>query len=297
MSKRAEKKAAKAAAARQSAVENRVVDAGEWLAKEIGSLAPRLQDGIRSGAISMAGGLHTAAPYVQQGAARAKGTTSELRSRAAKSASKGAAKAAPQVAKLTAKVAPVGAAVKSTPQAARALKTANDGKNAVSERYSAAAAQLAQRFADVETPEQFDAVIARLTGDQKAVKNAQKSAAKVAKDYGKQQQKAQKSGGRGLLIMGLVITGLVAGAAAFKASRPVQDPWKTPASTSPRVSASPVDPSTTVAAGTGVKVDDAQAPSSAKDSAKSVVEDAKSTVHDIKDQVNGTPGDKPEGQA
>lgn len=293
MSKRAEKKAAKAAAARQSAIENRVVDAGDWLAKEIASLAPRLQDGIRSGAVSVAGGLHTAAPYVQQGAARAKGTTSELRSRAAK----GAAKAAPQVAKVTARVAPVGAAVKASPQAVRAMKTANDGKHAVSERYNAAAAQLAQRFADVETPEQLEALITRLTGDKKAVKNAQKSAARAAKDYGKQQRKAQKSGGRGLLILGLVITGLVAGAAAFKASRPVQDPWKTPASTSPRVSASPVDPSTTVAAGTGVKVDDAKAPSSAKDSAKSVVEDAKSTVHEIKDQVNGTAGEKPEGQA
>ena len=50
MSKRAEKKAAKAAAARQAAVENRVVDAGDWLAKEIGALVPRLQDGVRSGA-------------------------------------------------------------------------------------------------------------------------------------------------------------------------------------------------------------------------------------------------------
>ena len=79
MSKRAEKKAAKAAAARQAAVENRVVDAGDWLAKEIGALAPRLQDGVRSGAISLAGGIHTATPYVQQGAASAKGATDRAR--------------------------------------------------------------------------------------------------------------------------------------------------------------------------------------------------------------------------
>lgn len=287
MSKRAEKKAAKAAAARQSAVENRVVDAGDWLAKEIGSIAPRLQEGVRSGAISLAGGLHTAAPYVQQGAARAAGTTTELRNRAAV----GAAKASPQVAKVAAKVTPVGAAVKATPQAARALKAANDGKQAVSERYNAAAAQLAERFANAETPEQLDAAIARLTGDKKAVKNAQKAASKVAKDYAKQQRKAQRSGGRGLLILGLVVTGAVAGAAAFKASRPVQDPWKTPASTSPRVTASPVDSSTTVAAGTGVKVDDVQDKSSVQDvkqTAKSVTEDAKASVNEIKDQIKGT---------
>lgn len=293
MSKRAEKKAAKAAAARQAAVENRVVDAGDWLAKEIGALAPRLQDGVRSGAISLAGGIHTATPYVQQGAATAKGATSELRSRAAVQA----AKSAPQVAKVAAKVAPVGAAVKASPQAAKALKAANDGKLAVSERYNATAAQLAQRFADADTPEQFEAAVARLTGNKKAVKNAKKAAARMSKDYAKQQKKAQKGGGRGLLVLGLVVTGLVAGAAAFKASRPVQDPWKTPASTSPRVTASPVDKSTTVAAGQGVKVDDAKADSSVKDTAKSVTEDAKQTVNEIKDQINGTQGEKKDGQA
>lgn len=293
MSKRAEKKAAKAAAARQAAVENRVVDAGDWLAKEIGALAPRLQDGVRSGAISLAGGIHTATPYVQQGAATAKGATSELRSRAAVQA----AKSAPQVAKVAAKVAPVGAAVKASPQAAKALKAANDGKLAVSERYNATAAQLAQRFADADTPEQFEAAVARLTGNKKAVKNAKKAAARMSKDYAKQQKKAQKGGGRGLLVLGLVVTGLVAGAAAFKASRPVQDPWKTPASTSPRVTASPVDKSTTVAAGHGVKVDDAKADSSVKDTAKSVTEDAKQTVNEIKDQINGTQNEKKDGQA
>ncbi|GLU87576.1 hypothetical protein Kosp01_23220 [Kocuria sp. NBRC 114282] len=293
MSKRAEKKAAKAAAARQAAVENRVVDAGDWLAKEIGALAPRLQDGVRSGAISLAGGIHTATPYVQQGAASAKGATSGLRSRAAVQA----AKSAPQVAKVAAKVAPVGAAVKASPQAAKALKAANDGKLAVSERYNATAAQLAQRFADADTPEQFEAAVARLTGNKKAVKNAKKAAARMSKDYAKQQKKAQKGGGRGLLVLGLVVTGLVAGAAAFKASRPVQDPWKTPASTSPRVTASPVDKSTTVAAGHGVKVDDAKADSSVKGTAKSVTEDAKQTVNEIKDQINGTQNEKKDGQA
>ncbi len=316
MSKRAEKKAAKAAVARQAAVENRVVDAGDWLAKEIGALVPRLQDGVRSGAISLAGGIHTATPYVQQGAASAKGATSELRSRAAVQAAKSApqvakvaakvapvgaavkaAKSAPQVAKVAAKVAPVGAAVKASPQAAKALKAANDGKLAVSERYNATAAQLAQRFADADTPEQFEAAVARLTGNKKAVKNAKKAAARMSKDYAKQQKKAQKGGGRGLLVLGLVVTGLVAGAAAFKASRPVQDPWKTPASTSPRVTASPVDKSTTVAAGHGVKVDDAKADSSVKDTAKSVTEDAKQTVNEIKDQINGTQNEKKDGQA
>lgn len=284
MGKRAEKKAAKQAAARQEAIENRVVDAGDRIAREIGALADRLQEGTRSGAVSLAGGLHTASPYVQQGAAKAKGATTQLRN----SAAIGAAKASPKVAKLAAKVTPVGAVVKNSPKVVRAAKSAADGKQAVADRANGAAAQLAGRFANAQTPDQLDALIARLTGDDKAVQRAQKSAAKVAKDYERQQSSGK---GRGLLVLGLVVTGLVAGGAVFKASRPVQDPWKTPASNSPRVTASPVDRTTTVAAGQGVRVDDAQASTSVKDSAKAVTEDAKSTFQEIKDQISGTDGE------
>ena len=63
------------------------------------------------------------------------------------------------------------------------------------------------------------------------------------------------------------------------------------------MTASPVDKSTTVAAGQGVKVDDAKADSSVKDTAKSVTEDAKQTVNEIKDQINGTQNEKKDGQA
>lgn len=63
----------------------------------------------------------------------------------------------------------------------------------------------------------------------KALKSAQKAAAKTAKAYAKEQKKAAKKGGKGLLFLGLLVAGAVAGAAAFKASRPVEDPWKTPA--------------------------------------------------------------------
>ena len=107
------------------------------------------------------------------------------------------------------------------------------------------------------------------------------------------------------MILGLITAGAVAGVAAWRASRPVQDPWKTPATTSPRVSASPVNNSTTVAAGQGAKVDDVKDPTSsvndqgaasqaahrASDGAKSVAEDAKQTVNEVKEQIKGS---KPE---
>lgn len=271
-------KAQKKAKSQQNAVENRIVDAGDWIAKEIGSIAPALQKGAKSGAATLAGGVHNAGPYVQDGLGRAQDAAGKAR--------KGAA---PALAAVTAATDQAVSRVKNTDQAERATKVFNDGKDAASARYNAAAAQLAGKFANADTPEQLEAIIARLTGDKKAVAKAQKAAAKVAKDYAKQQKKAEKSG-KGWLIFGLVVAGLVAGGAAFKASRPVQDPWKTPASTSPRVTASPVDRNTTVAAGSGVQVDDAKETSSPVDAAKSVAEDAKHTAQDIKEQIQGQDG-------
>lgn len=268
-------KAQKKAKSQQNAVENRIVDAGDWIAKEIGAIAPALQKGAKSGAATLAGGVHNAGPYVQDGLGRAQDAAGKAR--------KGAA---PALAAVSAATDQAVSRVKNTDQAERASKAFHDGKDAASARYNAAAAQLAGKFANADTPEQLEAIVARLTGDKKAVAKAQKAAAKVAKDYAKQQKKAEKSG-KGWLIFGLVVAGAVAGAAAFKASRPVQDPWKTPASTSPRVTASPVDPNTTVAAGSGVKVDDAKEASSPVDAAKSVAEDAKHTAQDIKEQIQG----------
>lgn len=259
-------------AKQQSAVETRIVDAGDWIAKEIGTIAPALQKGAKSGAATLAGTVHNASPYVQ-------GATDKARKNAA-----------PALAKVSAATDQAVTRVKSTEQAERAAKVFQERKDGAAARYNAAAAQLADKFAHAQTPEQLEAIITRLTGDKKAVAKAQKAAAKVAKDYAKQQKKAQKSH-KGLLVLGLVVAGAVAGVAAFKASRPVQDPWKTPASTSSRVTASPVAPETTVAAGSGVKVDDAKEPSSPVKAAKSVAEDAKSTAADIKKQIQGTDGD------
>ncbi|MDO4253543.1 MAG: hypothetical protein Q4C81_00095 [Kocuria sp.] len=268
----------KKAKLQQNTVETRIVDAGDWVAKEIGVIAPALQKGARSGAATLAGGLHTASPYVQGGLGRAQGAADKARKNAA-----------PALAKVSAATDQAVSRVKSTDQAERAAKALQERKDAAAVRYNAAAAQLAGKFANAETPEQLDAIVTRLTGDKKAVAKAKKAAAQVAKDYAKQQKKAEKSG-KGWLVLGLVVTGAIAGVAAFKASRPVQDPWKTPASTAPKVTASPVAPNTTVAAGSGVKVDDTKEPASPVDAAKSVAEDAKSTAADIKKQIQGKDG-------
>ena len=201
------------------------------------------------------------------------------------------------------KAAAAGAAA-AAPLAAKAAKNTAKGRAAAQGKYDGAVAALAAKVADADTSDQFDALVTKLTGDKKTVKRIQKAARNSAKEYAKKQKKAQ-GGNKGLLILGLIAAGAVAGVAAWRASRPVQDPWKTPATTSPRVSASPVNNSTTVAAGQGAKVDDIKDPTApvndqgttsqaahrASDGAKSVAEDAKQTVNEVKEQIKGS---KPE---
>ncbi|MCD1144386.1 hypothetical protein LQU92_03900 [Kocuria sp. LUK] len=281
----------KQAAAAQKAAESKVLDAGKWASKEIGDLAPKLQHGIEAGAAALAGGVAAAGPRVQEGLGRAHDLSDSAKLKAAAVATPVAAKAARSAA----------------PVAAKAADRAAESRAAVQAKYAGAAALLAGKFAEADTPEQLEAIVARLTGDKKAVAHAKKAAAKVAKDYAKQQKKAEGSH-KGLLVLGLLVAGGVAGVAAWKASRPVEDPWKTPAATSPRVSASPVAPQTTVAAGTGVQVDDVKdattpagqsggtsaAAAEAKEGAQSIGEDAKTTIHEVKEQIQGK---KPEDEA
>lgn len=275
-------KSEKKAAGANKAAESKVLHAGKWASNEIGELAPKLQHGVEAGAAALAGGVATAGPKVQEGLGRAHDFSDSAKLKAA-------AVAAPVAAR---------AAKTAGPVAARAADRAAEGRAAVQAKYAGAAALLAGKFADADTPEQLEAIVAKLTGNKKAVANAKKAAAKVAKDYAKQQKRAQRSH-KGLLVLGLLAAGGVAGVAAWKASRPVEDPWKTPAATSPRVSASPVDQQSTAAAGTGVTVDDAQgasagqsggvseAASEVKDNAKAVGEDAKTTINEVKEQIQG----------
>ncbi|MCM3688482.1 hypothetical protein [Kocuria rosea] len=266
-------KSEKTTAAAQAAAESKVLDAGAWASKEIGELAPKLQHGIEAGAAALAGGVAAAGPRVQDSLGRAHEMSDSAKLKAAAAAA---------------------------PIAAKAVDRATESRAAMQAKYAGAAALLAGKFADADTPEQLEAIVTRLTGDKKAVANAKKAAARVAKDYAKQQKKAESSH-KGLLVLGLLVAGGAAGVAAWKASRPVEDPWKTPAATSPRVTASPVTQQSTVAAGTGVQVDDVEdattpagqpggvsgAASEVKDNAKSIGEDAKTTIHEVKEQIQG----------
>ena len=74
------------------------------------------------------------------------------------------------------------------------------------------------------------AAVEKLTGNKKALKKARKATAKTVRAAEKELARIERNGGKrprkGLAFLGLVVALGVAGAAAYNAARPVEDPWK-----------------------------------------------------------------------
>lgn len=81
-----------------------------------------------------------------------------------------------------------------------------------------------------EVDPRVERALIKATGDKKIVKKLRKQSEQYAKDASKALKKQQKSKARkkGLLVFGLVAAGVTAGVAAWRASQPVEDPWKKP---------------------------------------------------------------------
>ena len=74
--------------------------------------------------------------------------------------------------------------------------------------------------------------LVNLTGDKKAVKKLRKAAegyAAAAEKQLKKQAKKSGRGGKGWLVAGIVVAAGVAAVAVWQLTKPVEDPWKTPA--------------------------------------------------------------------
>ena len=107
-----------------------------------------------------------------------------------------------------------------------------------------AASVAAGRIHDAKVPAFVDTAVTKVTGDKKAVKRAQKAAEAAMKSASKELKKAQRAQGRkkGLLVFAALAAAATAGVAIWRASRPVEDPWKTPAPLTP---SKPVNPKPT----------------------------------------------------
>ena len=163
---------------------------------------------------------------------------------------------------------------------------------ALSYKLGEAADSASRSVAGATIPPSVASVVTRVTGDKKAARNAQKAfvaaGLQASKELKKRQQEQAKKG-KGWLIFGIIAAAMPAGVAAWRASKPVEDPWKTPApvtqstTTPPSTTTTPVTPTTattttatTTAAttGTGTSGPDLTAASEQAKAANKKVKDA-----------------------
>ena len=93
-----------------------------------------------------------------------------------------------------------------------------------------AAMAMAEKADDLHIPGHADMFAEKLTGKKKAMKKARKATSKTARKAQKELERIKRNGGKrprkGLALVGLVLALGIGGFAAYKAARPVKDPWK-----------------------------------------------------------------------
>ncbi len=160
---------------------------------------------------------------------------------------------------------------------------------ALSYKLGEAADSASRSVAGATIPPSVASMVTRVTGDKKAARNAQKAfvaaGLQASKELKKRQQEQAKKG-KGWLIVGIIAAAVTAGVAAWRASKPVEDPWKTPApvtqsATPPSTTTTPVTPTTATATtttatttGTGTSGPDLTAASEQAKAANKKVNDA-----------------------
>jgi hypothetical protein len=205
--------------------------ARDWAAPRVDAarvwVAPRIERGIE-----------TASPRIQQGV-----------NRAAQGLSDGIAVVTPRIQDSLDRVGPRitqlvdGTAPRIQGTLDRATPAINQARDrvvteyipAMSYRLGDAADSASRTLAAATIPAGVAGVVTKVTGDKKAVKKYQKAAVvaaqRAAKDLRRNQQ---RKGGKGWLIVGIIAAAVTAGIAIWRASQPVEDPWKTPAPVEPK---------------------------------------------------------------
>src|SRR5690625_563073 len=128
----------------------------------------------------------------------------------------------------------------------------DDAKADFTTRYVPAASAKLGGYADrtaklihrAEVDPRVERALVNATVDKKIVKKQRKSSEEAAKRASKELKKRQKAKSRkkGLLVFGLVAAGVTAGVAAWRASQPVEDPWKKPEPVTPQAPAAAPKP-------------------------------------------------------
>lgn len=146
----------------------------------------------------------------------------------------------------------------------------DDAKADFTNRYVPAASAKLGGYADrtaklihrAELDPRVERALVKATGDKKIVKKLRKNSEEAAKRAAKELKKRQKANSKkkGLLVFGLVAAGVTAGVAAWRASQPVEDPWKKPAPVSTGTPANTSTPAGQAETNTDTKPTEAEVP-------------------------------------
>jgi hypothetical protein len=230
--------------------------AQEWAAPKVGTAADWAEDTYRKSAPKVQGASTKALHAVNDGAAVAGSKIKEFSSQA------GGGIAA-QYAKLPPKAKKEVQRVVAKYDDAKADFTHNTLPTA-SAKLGGYADQTAKLIHKAQVDPRVEAALVKATGDKNIVKKLRKNSERAAKAVAKELKKQQKTKSRkkGLLVFGVVTASVTAAVAAWRASQPVEDPWKKPEPvSSAKVPADSPKPAAQAETNTDAKPTSAEVPS------------------------------------
>ncbi|MHA7262982.1 hypothetical protein ACX80W_07225 [Arthrobacter sp. TMN-37] len=198
--------------------------------KGVQTASPMIQESMRKAATGVSSGFATVTPMIQERLDRVGPRITEVIDTTTPRVQETLSKAGPALTSARGKVV--------------------DGYiPALSYKLGEAADSASRSVAEATIPPSVTSAVTRMTGNKKAARNAQKALVAAGMQASKELKKAQQSQskkGKGWLIFGIIAAAVTAGVAAWRASKPVEDPWRTPAPVTPTPSTptTPVTPAT-----------------------------------------------------
>lgn len=230
-----------------------VETAQEWAGPKLGAAADWAERTYRSSAPKVQGASARTLQAVNDGAAAAGAKTREFTGMAGQG-----------IAGQYEKLSP-----KAKMEVEKLFSKYDDAKTDFTDRYVPAASAKLGGYADrtaklihrAQVDPRVENALIKATGDKKIVKKLRKKSEEAAKAAAKELNKQQKSKSRkkGLLVFGLVAAAVTAGVAAWRASQPVEDPWKKPEPVTPRPATAP-KPAAQAETNTDAKPTEAEVP-------------------------------------
>jgi hypothetical protein len=204
----------------------RVEAAVNWavprLQQGLDSASPKIQEGLKSAAHNLADGVATVTPRLQDGLAQLAPKIHDAVEGATPRLQEALNKATPAIANARDRVV-----VEYLPRLSDQIGYASEAVHRTLESAPGHVDAVAQKLGDVGI---IHAVQEQTKDAGSQIKFAANGASKAV---GYELAKPQKPKHRGLLILGVVAAAFAAGVAAWKASKPIEDPWKTPSPVTP----------------------------------------------------------------